>query len=626
MTYLTGLAGTAARVFPYTNEAYSTEYQHEYVAKFCHDSLAVGATHPECGREIVSSLNSLAASVADNIAFISESVTDQLSGGACTSISLRVAKETIRKMAEISTEADLSKKSKDIALINAVRRIVEKANKEAQSERPKYKEVRQQTRTVQQAFNTISVVDRSKNVENIVQEKIRAMAAYYKLSACQSTPEINVRSKDLLKELCNCLESLKPGIYLIRIIKYQKNHKLEKHGHTAVYIKTVKMTLYFDVALGLYTLFNESKKHLIHDAMLSAKKRFDVDSLSFHKLKEMEASFAKKLRIYTIEALKPLAAAPAASFLFPSLSGIYAVGFRRYCIEDASRNERQLGHEMDISRRIEIDVHYPAVQNSAAALKSPALLKNGQIVDVAISTHSKLDLECFSGKKFPIVIFSPGLGATPDDYQHYIEELASHGFCVISINHPFSSLYTRYLGTSQVPLNKLKEEQIIAEGLIRAKDIEFLIDQIQNGQIEGFHEIFKNSINIDSIGTIGHSLGGSAAVEASRLTSAVQAAIDLDGRIIEQAHAKPATQPILLITAELENNREEFEKAFLSFQKQNPQISRKNIPARHSDFSLAQFYRLRGLKPLTQQYFKTTNDVNRTILSFFKENLGEAQS
>lgn len=42
-------------------------------------------------------------------------------------------------------------------------------------------------------------------------------------------------------------------------------------------------------------------------------------------------------------------------------------------------------------------------------------------------------------EKYPVIIFQPGLGATTYLYTQIIEELVSHGYIVLAVNHPYIS-------------------------------------------------------------------------------------------------------------------------------------------------------------------------------------------
>ena len=204
--------------------------------------------------------------------------------------------------------------------------------------------------------------------------------------------------------------------------------------------------------------------------------------------------------------------APGYTFLTPALTGPYRVGVKRYYVEDPSRNEQQLGHCVDLPRRLELEVHYPAEQAPQHKYKVLSIVAKGGIEDSRLMTRSQPGLELadleLEKERFPLVFFSHGLGDSQEDYQQHVEELASHGFCVVTVNHPYCSLFTRLLGSAQCKLPRLSEPQIIKEGLTMAQDLAFLIEHIKTGQMQEFEEFFGMRVDKDAIALVGHSLGG----------------------------------------------------------------------------------------------------------------------
>ena len=65
-------------------------------------------------------------------------------------------------------------------------------------------------------------------------------------------------------------------------------------------------------------------------------------------------------------------------FLTPPLTGEFSVGVRSFCLEDASRNERDMGHLIDSTRRLEIDVYYPGVGSQEHGFRvQPFIIDDG---------------------------------------------------------------------------------------------------------------------------------------------------------------------------------------------------------------------------------------------------------
>jgi CubicO group peptidase (beta-lactamase class C family)/pimeloyl-ACP methyl ester carboxylesterase len=312
-------------------------------------------------------------------------------------------------------------------------------------------------------------------------------------------------------------------------------------------------------------------------------------------------------------------------FLTPPLTGKYRVGIKSFYLEDRDRNERELGHPVDRTRRLEIQVHYPAIQNREPAFRvdpnvenlvHPDAVKKKKFND--LWTRSQPGLEPYSDKQFPILLFSPGWGQNPSEYQQLLEDVASHGFYVISINHPFSNFGTAYLGHSQdqrhqeafEQLDAIAQKEIIEkESLINARDMEFVLLQIKTGQIEGFNAAFGGCFDEDSIGVVGHSMGGAAALQTCRnLPSLVKAGINIDGGLNS---SETIAQPFLIIGAggalmhrAIAESRREWEH----FLQRHPLSQRVDIPhATHEDFTLLPLFRSIGAgMPIEEKKFQKT--------------------
>ena len=169
-----------------------------------------------------------------------------------------------------------------------------------------------------------------------------------------------------------------------------------------------------------------------------------------------------------------------------------------------------------------------------------------------IKTHASLGPPISRKRaKFPTIILSPGLGEPRSNYTSFSEELASQGFIVISIDHPYGG-YTvltdgRVLTTGDDPRGGSPEgaEEVMNEW---SADVSFVLDEL----------LLKNTLTVDakalamhidsgSIGMFGHSLGGAAALETCRRDARVKACADLDGAPFGQVRVTGVTKPTLLM-------------------------------------------------------------------------------
>jgi len=165
------------------------------------------------------------------------------------------------------------------------------------------------------------------------------------------------------------------------------------------------------------------------------------------------------------------------------------------------------------------------------------------------------------GEKFPLVIFSHGaFGYGKSNYSTFTE-LASNGYTVISTEHPYHSLFTKdtagntitvdpsfMSGIAAINSDGVDEETVFelsSEWLeLRCDDIDFVIDSVKSTAGESalpeyWHTDDMQGItsalyvtDTDTIGVMGHSLGGASAVNEGRTRNDIKAVIDLDGTML----------------------------------------------------------------------------------------------
>ena len=176
---------------------------------------------------------------------------------------------------------------------------------------------------------------------------------------------------------------------------------------------------------------------------------------------------------------------------------------------------------------------------------------------------------------YPLLVFSHGAYGIKESNASTFTELASHGYVVVSIDHPYHSFYTRSEDGSVTMINKdyydeitnsnkegiyTKEElyKIIQKWMkLRTDDTNFVIDTILKKANRDSSPIYSH-INTEKIGVFGHSMGGAASVWLDRERDDISAVVNIDAPFFSEliykkelddfiASSKDFTTPLLNI-------------------------------------------------------------------------------
>lgn len=147
------------------------------------------------------------------------------------------------------------------------------------------------------------------------------------------------------------------------------------------------------------------------------------------------------------------------------------------------------------------------------------------------------------GETFPLVIFSHGGLGSESSNESLYRELASHGYVVCSIGHPFHALWTESEDGQIVFVDWGYFQEFQREDAKRDKqasfrsyqkwmetrtgDINFVIDTILERAAHGVDGLYAR-IDGEKIAVMGHSLGGAAALAIPRQRGDIAAVIALE--------------------------------------------------------------------------------------------------
>ncbi|MFI7106895.1 alpha/beta hydrolase family protein [Nonomuraea sp. NPDC050227] len=263
--------------------------------------------------------------------------------------------------------------------------------------------------------------------------------------------------------------------------------------------------------------------------------------------------------------------------VFPEPSGAYAVGTTVVQWTDADRAEAATSRTDD-KRVVVVQLWYPAQDVPPDAERARYLGRTAREAQVVARgqaeylglpafvldepararTRSVPDAPVAGGGRFPLVLFSPGLGGVRTQNTAWAEELAGRGYVVAALDHPYDSAVVtladgRAVRTRVAATGDQAEDNRRAAGwtAVRAADLSFVLTQLgrlDRGEIPG---LLSGRLDVRRAAATGHSLGGAAALQAARQDPRFAAVIDLDGFPRDPA-ARPFHQPVLALTHDVE--------------------------------------------------------------------------
>ena len=158
-------------------------------------------------------------------------------------------------------------------------------------------------------------------------------------------------------------------------------------------------------------------------------------------------------------------------------------------------------------------------------------------------------------ERFPVVVFSPGLGGVRTQSTVWAEELASRGYVVAALDHPYDSAAVVLDDGRTIPTRLRADDdpsdddrQAAGWTAVRAADLSFALTQLGRLDRGALPGPLQGRIDAGHAAATGHSLGGAAALQAVRQDSRFDAVVDIDGFPRDPA-PRPFRQPALALTA-----------------------------------------------------------------------------
>ncbi|MCA1187939.1 MULTISPECIES: alpha/beta hydrolase [unclassified Saccharopolyspora] len=250
------------------------------------------------------------------------------------------------------------------------------------------------------------------------------------------------------------------------------------------------------------------------------------------------------------------AAAPAAPRLeLPAPTGPNPVGTGSLHLRDESRPDPWVPTG---ARELMITVWYPAAEavGEPARYLSPAESRlflelqaehgtppvDDPEVLSTVATHAKVDAPPQrTPDGHPLVVLSPGFSFPRATMSGMAEDLASRGYVVAAIGHDHEAAGIEFPDGHVTECDACETADLAGVVRGRSLDVRFFLDEFLEDPR------FGPLVDPDSIGMVGHSIGGASAAETMHDDPRIDAGADLDGTFF--APVEPLDRPFLLLGA-----------------------------------------------------------------------------
>ncbi|MEV4434071.1 esterase [Streptomyces sp. NPDC049585] len=249
----------------------------------------------------------------------------------------------------------------------------------------------------------------------------------------------------------------------------------------------------------------------------------------------------------------PHAHAAAADVQLPAPTGPYPVGTTARHLVDTSRTD-PWHPGRHAHREVMVSLWYPAAREGwrAGGPTAPYMQRRaadhfgrgtplGAVDWSAVRTHARPDAPVARGSRVrPVLLYSPGLGDPRTWNTSLVEDLASRGYVVVTVDHTYDAsevaLPGGRLATSVLPALAARRDVDPAAVLrkamrARVDDLRFVLDRLGDRRAARLPHALAAAMDLRHVGALGHSAGGFTAVQALYEDRRVDAAVDLDGTL-----------------------------------------------------------------------------------------------
>ena len=161
---------------------------------------------------------------------------------------------------------------------------------------------------------------------------------------------------------------------------------------------------------------------------------------------------------------------------------------------------------------------------------------------------------------YPVIVLRAGGGAMSSDYTSIAEDLASHGYVVVSMDAPYRTVITAFPDGRVAYRNTQSDfdsmpyaagEKLATQLMgVWIADVKFVLQQMHELNAKSPTGRFTGRLDFQRVGIVGHSLGGATAAQFCHDDEQCKAGIDIDGIPFGSVVQEGLHQPFSLILSD----------------------------------------------------------------------------
>jgi dienelactone hydrolase len=252
----------------------------------------------------------------------------------------------------------------------------------------------------------------------------------------------------------------------------------------------------------------------------------------------------------------------------PKPAGPHQVGSEIFRWTDSQRLETLTANGSD-RRQVIAQAWYPTDASGGAAVPYFEAQGNlpGSIAGIPtfmfrsfgrVQTHATFGARVSPAqRRWPVLLFSPGLSIPREMYTALCADLASRGYVVVALSVPYESAVSVLAGRRVVgqtthpdvmgPPPHPALERLIA---IRAADTSFALDQLSRLAQLDANSPLVGHLDLQHVGIVGHSIGGATAVQVIAADPRFKVGVDIDGKLFGAERTARLNRPFLWIQSD----------------------------------------------------------------------------